>query len=61
MSIRIIELGPFGCRIDRGTTEDIEDVPEGYEVKSIETGSDKITVYIEPLKRVKSKPSSARV
>ena len=57
MSIRIIELGPFGCRIDRGTMEDIEDVPEGYEVKSIKTGPDTITVYVEPTKRGKSKPS----
>jgi len=46
--IRIIELGPFGCRINRGTIEGLEDIPEGYKAKSIEKGPDSITVYVEP-------------
>jgi len=57
MSIRLVELGPFGCRIERGTAEDIENVPEGYDVRSIETCLDVITVYIEPVMRIKFKPS----
>jgi len=47
--IQLVELGPFGCRINRGQTENIEDVPEGYKVVSIKTRSDCIIVYIEPL------------
>jgi len=57
MNVRVVELGPFGCRIDRGITESIEDVPEGYEVMSIETGPDTITVYIEPTRKKKPRPS----
>lgn len=53
MSVRLVELGPFGCRIDSGTVEDVDDVPEGYEGRSIVTCSDVITVYIEPIRRAK--------
>lgn len=48
MVVRVIELGPFGCLIDRGTTDDPEDIPEGYEAKRMETSAETVTVYIEP-------------
>jgi hypothetical protein len=51
--IRIVELGPFGCRIDRGTAENLEDLPEGYEAKGVEDGPDAITVYVEPKRKGK--------
>lgn len=48
MVIRVIELRPFGSRIDRGTAENLDDIPEGYEVKSIKKNPDAVIVYIEP-------------
>ena len=49
--IRIVELGPFGCRIDRGIAESLEDLPEGYEAKGFEDGPDDVTVYVEPKRK----------
>ena len=49
MVIMVIELGPFGCRIDRGIAEDLDDLPEGYEVKRTETKDHTVIVYIEPI------------
>lgn len=51
MIVRIVELGPFGCRIDRGIVDDPDDIPEGYERRSVETDIDIVTVYIEPKRR----------
>jgi len=48
MTIRLIELGPFGCRIDRGHVKDLRDLPVGYEAKRIEDAPDAMIVYIEP-------------
>ncbi len=47
--IQLVELGPFGCRINRGQIENIEDIPENYKVVSIKARSDCVIVYIEPL------------
>ena len=46
--VRLVELGPFGCRINRGIRDHIEDIPEGYRAVSIKATSDCIIVYIEP-------------
>jgi len=47
--IKVIELGPFGSRIDRGLAEDLDDIPEGYVVKWAEASEDDVTrVIIEP-------------
>lgn len=64
--IKVIEIGPFGCRIDRGTLEDLEDIPEGYEAKRIEDGTESLIVYVEPTTkeaywRVKDDREGARV
>ena len=48
MVVRLVELGPFGCRIDRGTVEDLQDIPEGYETRSVIVDLDSVTVFIEP-------------
>ena len=48
--VQIVELGPFGSRINRGHTENIEDIPEGYKAVMIEPKLDGIIVYIEPVK-----------
>ena len=48
MVIKVIELGPFGYRIDRGIVEDLDDLPEGYEVRRTEGKDDTVIVYIEP-------------
>ena len=47
--VQLVELGPFGCRINRGQTKNIEDIPEGYKAVSIKAKSDCIIVYIEPI------------
>jgi hypothetical protein len=48
MVVRVFEYGPFGCLIDRGTIERINEIPEGYEAKSVEKKSDYLVVYVEP-------------
>jgi hypothetical protein len=48
MIIRLIELGPFGSRIDRGTTEGLDDLPVGYKATGMERTPDAIIVLIEP-------------
>jgi hypothetical protein len=48
MFIRLVELGPFGCRINRGIAETLQDIPEGYETKGIKVDPDSVTVFIEP-------------
>jgi hypothetical protein len=45
--IRVIELGPFGCRIYRGEVEDISRIPKDLEVSGMEE-TDVTTVYVEP-------------
>ncbi len=47
--VKLVELGLFGCRINRGTREHIEDIPEGYRVVSLDARSDCIIIYIEPV------------
>jgi hypothetical protein len=51
MTIRVIELGPFGCRINRGTIRSLKDLPEGFEAKKIEGDLDSKTVFIEPKRK----------
>ena len=46
--IRVIELGPFGCRIDRGTLKSLDDIPEGYKAERIENRTDSVIVYVLP-------------
>lgn len=58
--IKVIELGPFGCLIDRGTIEDFNDIPKGYKAKRIETRTEMITVYIEPTEKEKPRFSTNR-
>ena len=43
---RVIELGPFGCQMERGTVMSLEKIPTEYQV--IEISEDTSTVYIEP-------------
>jgi len=48
--IKVVELGPFGCRIDRGEVEDISRIPKDLRVSGIEeTGV--TTVYVEPVSK----------
>ncbi|HUS77267.1 MAG TPA: hypothetical protein VM050_01190 [Patescibacteria group bacterium] len=50
MVVRVVELGPFGCRIDRGTIPDLSHLPEGYEVKNVTDELNAMTVYVEPVR-----------
>jgi len=46
--VLLIELGPFGCRINREYVEHIEDIPEGYTAVRVIPGIDITISYIEP-------------
>jgi hypothetical protein len=46
--IRVIELGPFGSRIDRGQINDLDEIPKGYIVKSLDKEDYPSIVCIEP-------------
>jgi hypothetical protein len=48
--IKVVELGPFGCRIDRGEVEDISHIPKDLRVSGIEE-TDVTTVYVEPVSK----------
>jgi len=48
--VRVVELGPFGCRIDRGTIPDLSHLPEGYEVKNVTDELNAMTVHVEPVR-----------
>jgi hypothetical protein len=45
---KLVEMGPFECRIERGRTQSLEELPEGYEIcrEGISTNTE--IVYIEP-------------
>ena len=50
MSIRVVEYGPFGCRLDRGKVNSLDEIYEGFEVVRVEAGDD-LTVFVEPTVR----------
>lgn len=50
MSIKVLEHGPFGCILDRGVIESMEQIPEGYCVTHIQT-DEGFTVYLDTMKR----------
>jgi len=50
MSIRVVECGPFGCRLDRGNVNSLDEIHEGLEVVRAEAGDD-LTVFVEPTGR----------
>jgi len=47
MVVRIIECGPFGCMLERGTAQNLEEISKKYEVVRVENGEPK-TVYVDP-------------
>ena len=49
MEYRVVELGPFGSKIYRGKTENLENIPEGYLSRMIVAKPKSTTVYIEPV------------
>ena len=46
----MVECGPFGCRLDRGRVDWLEEIHEGFVVVGAEAGRD-LTVFVEPSKR----------
>jgi len=50
MSIRVVECGPFGCRLDRGRVDSLDEVQEGFEIVEAEAG-DELTVFVEPISK----------
>jgi hypothetical protein len=51
MGIKVVEYGPFGCQIDRGVIENINEIPEGFVAVRVDVG-DGIVVYIDPMRDV---------
>ncbi|MBN2334539.1 hypothetical protein JXL21_03195 [Candidatus Bathyarchaeota archaeon] len=47
MSIKMVEFGPFGCRLERGGVDSVDDIPDGFRVVRIEAGKE-VTVFVEP-------------
>jgi hypothetical protein len=47
MSIRVVECGPFGCRLDRGRVDSLEEIHEGFVVVGAKAGKD-VIVFVEP-------------
>jgi hypothetical protein len=45
---RLVEMGPFGCRIERGRTQSLEELPEGFEISERGLSTNTDIVYIEP-------------
>jgi hypothetical protein len=54
MSIKVVEYGPFGCTLDRGVIESMDQIPEGYCVVRVQA-DDSLTVYINPVKDAKGR------
>lgn len=54
MSIKVVEYGPFGCTLDRGVIESMDQIPEGYCVVRVQS-DDSLTVYINPVKDAKGR------
>ena len=54
MSIKVVEHGPFGCTLERGIIESLDQIPEGYCVVRVQV-DDSLTVYIDPVKDVKGR------
>jgi len=50
MSVRVVECGPFGCRLDRGKVNSLDEIREGFKVVRVEAGED-LTVFVEPTGR----------
>lgn len=50
MKIRVVECGPFGCRLYRGKVNSLDEIHEGFEVVRAEAGDD-LTVFVEPTGR----------
>ena len=49
MKMKVMEHGPFGCLVYKGTVNSLDEIPENYEkLKVVEDSG--ITVYISPLK-----------
>lgn len=46
--IRLIELGPFGSRIDRGTINNLDEIPKGYVIKTMDDKDSLSEICIEP-------------
>jgi hypothetical protein len=46
--IKIIECGPFGCHLDKGMVQSMEDIPKGYKVVKIVLEEDAV-IYIDPV------------
>ena len=49
MKMKVMEHGPFGCLVYRGTIDSLDEIPENYEKMKVEEETG-ITVYISPIR-----------
>ncbi len=49
MKMKVMEHGPFGCLVYKGTVDSVDEIPDNYEKMEVveETG---VTVYISPIR-----------
>jgi hypothetical protein len=48
MVVKVVERGPFGSRIKRGTIRRVEDLSDGYRVVDVEYGEGVEVLFVEP-------------
>ena len=49
MKMKVMEHGPFGCLVYRGTIDSLDEIPENYEKMKVEEETG-VTVYISPIR-----------
>jgi hypothetical protein len=49
MKMKVMEYGPFGCLVYKGTVDSLEEIPENYEKMKVEEDTG-VTVYISPIR-----------
>ena len=49
MKMKVMEHGPFGCLVYRGTIDSIDEIPENYEKMKVEDDTG-VIVYISPIR-----------
>jgi hypothetical protein len=56
MKMKVMEYGPFGCLVYKGTVDSLDEIPENYERMEVveDTG---VTVYISPSRDLLHQPS----
>jgi hypothetical protein len=49
MKMKVMEHGPFGCLVYKGTIDSLDEIPKNYEKRKVEDDTG-VTVYISPIR-----------